>query len=165
MANKSISSAVNGLDSRAALALTRTMDQVRGETVADDRFTVILFAGFGAVALLLAAVGVYGLTAFSVAQRSPEIALRMALGATRNRVVTLFVKEGLSLASIGLVAGLSGAYFVGRAMQSVLFAVPATDLPTLVAAGIGLLLPALFACYHPALQAATIEIMPALKEE
>jgi len=87
MANKSISSAVNALDSQAALALTRTMDQVRGETAAGDRFTVILFVSFGAVALLLAAVGVHGLTAFSVAQRSHEIALWMALGATRSRVV------------------------------------------------------------------------------
>jgi putative ABC transport system permease protein len=92
---ESISSAVNATDSRAALALTRTMDQVRGQTLAGDRFTLILFASFGAIALLLAAVGVHGVTAFSVAQRSHEIALRMALGATRNRVVAFIVKEGL----------------------------------------------------------------------
>jgi putative ABC transport system permease protein len=92
---ESISSAVNATDSRAALALTRTMDQVRGQTLAGDRFTLILFASFGAIALLLAAVGVHGVTAFSVAQRSHEIALRMALGATRNRVVAFIVNEGL----------------------------------------------------------------------
>jgi putative ABC transport system permease protein len=162
---ENISSAVNAVDSQAALALTRTMDQVRGETLADDRFTAILFASFGAVALLLAAVGVHGLTAFSVAQRSHEIALRMALGATRNRVVSFIVKEGLALAGIGSAVGLAGAYFVGRAMQSVSFGVPAIDSLTLVVAGLALLLPALLACYHPALRATTIEIMQALKRE
>jgi putative ABC transport system permease protein len=156
---------VNAVDSQAALALTRTMDQVRGETLAGDRFAVILFASFGAVALLLAAVGVHGLTAFFVAQRSHEIALRMALGATRNRVVAFIVKEGLAQACIGSAVGLAGVYFVGRAMQSISFGVPAIDLLTLIAAGFGLLLPAVFACYHPALRAAKIEIMPALKKE
>jgi putative ABC transport system permease protein len=162
---ESISSAVNAVDSQAAFALTRTMDQVRGETVAGDRFTVILFVGFGAIALLLAAVGVHGLTAFSVAQRSHEIALRMALGATRSCVAASIVKEGLAQACIGSAIGLAGAYFVGRAMQSISFGVPAIDLLTLIAAAFGLLLPALLACYHPALRAATIEIMPTLKEE
>ena len=160
-----ISSAVNEVDSQAALALTRTMDQVRGETLANDRLTVILFGAFGAAALLLAAVGVYGLTAFSVAQRSHEIALRMALGATRDRVVAFVVKEGLALACIGSAAGLAGAYFVGRGMQSILFGVPATDSLTLIAAVLGLLLSALFACVAPASRAATVEIMQVLKRE
>lgn len=160
-----ISSAVNVMDSQAALALTRTMDQVRSETLANDRFNVILFAGFGAAALLLAAVGVYGLTAFSVAQRSHEIALRMALGATRDRVVAFIVKEGLALACIGSGVGLAGAYFVGRAMRSILFGVPGSDSLTLVAAVFGLLLSALFACLAPAFTAATAEIMQVLKRE
>jgi ABC-type antimicrobial peptide transport system permease subunit len=141
------------------------MDQVRGQTLAGDRFTLILFASFGAIALLLAAVGVHGVTAFSVAQRSHEIALRMALGATRNRVVAFIVKEGLAQACIGSAVGLAGAYFVGQGMRSISFGVPAIDLLTLMVAGIALLLPALFACYHPALRAAQTEIMPALKKE
>ena len=89
----------------------------------------------------------------------------MALGATREQIVALVVKEGLALACIGSVTGLIGACFVGRAMQSTLFSIPATDVPTLIAGGLGLLLPALFACYHPALRAATMEIMQALKRE
>jgi putative ABC transport system permease protein len=162
---KSISAAVSAVDSQAALALTRTMEQVRGEALANDRFTLVLFASLAAVALLLAAVGVHGLTAFSVAQRSHEIALRMALGATRNHVVALVVREGLALACIGSAVGLIGAHFVGRAMQNNLFGVPATDFRTLVAVELGLFLPALVACYYPALRAAKVEIVQALKGE
>lgn len=98
---ESISAAVNMVDSQAALALTRTMNQVRGEALANDRFTAILFVSFAVVALLLAGVGIHGLTAFSAAQRSHEIGLRMALGATRVRVVSLVLREGLTLACIG----------------------------------------------------------------
>ena len=162
---ESISSAVSVVDSQAALALTRTMDQVRGETLSGDRLTMILFASFAAVALSLATVGVHGLTAFVVAQRSLEIALRMALGATRGRVVSFILRQGMVQACIGSAVGLAGAYFVGRAMQSISFGVPAIDLLALIAAGFGLLLPALFAWYQPALRAAMIEIMPALKKE
>ena len=162
---KSISAAVSGIDPQAALALTRSMEQVRGEALANDRFTLVLFAGFAAVALLLAAVGVHGLTAFSVTQRSHEIALRMSLGATRNRVVALIVREGLVVACIGSVVGLIGAYAVGRAMQNILFGVPATDFRTLVAVQLGLFLAALVACYYPALRAAKVEIVEALNGE
>ena len=162
---ESISAAVNLVDSQAALALTRTMDQVRGETLANDRLTAVLFVSFALVALLLASVGIHGLTAFSAAQRAHEIGLRMALGATRGRMVALVVKEGLTLACMGSVVGLVGSYFVGRTMQGLLFGVPATDFLTLMAVGAGLLLPAVVACYLPAHRAASGEIMQALKRE
>ena len=123
---KSIQAAVNALDPQAAFALTRTMEQVHDQVLANDRFTLILFASFAVVGLLLATVGIYGVMAFSVAQRSREMALRMALGATRNRVLALVVKEGVALACAGLGFGLIGAYFVGRAMQSILFGVGAS---------------------------------------
>jgi putative ABC transport system permease protein len=116
----SISAAVAALDPQAALYKPRTMEQVHDEVLANDRFTVIRFASFAVVALSLTAVGIYGVTAFSVNQRSHEFALRMALGA-RNRVVALIVKEGFALACAGLGLGLVGAVFVGRAMQSILF--------------------------------------------
>src|SRR6202012_3753918 len=106
----------------------QTLDEVRGDILSNDRFTMLLFGCFAAVALLLAAIGIYGVMAFSVAQRSHEIALRMALGATRSRVVSLIVREGVILASIGLAAGLVGAYFIGRAMRSMLFGVGAMDV-------------------------------------
>jgi putative ABC transport system permease protein len=162
---KSIAAAVNTVDSQTALYTPRTMEQVHDEGLANDRFVVILFASFGVVALLLAAVGIHGLTAFSIAQRSHEIALRMALGATRSRVVVLVVKEGLVLACVGLGPGLIGAYFVGREMQSILFGMAAIDFPSLVGLGLVFLFAALLACYPPALRAATVEIMQALRND
>jgi putative ABC transport system permease protein len=162
---KAIAAAVNGVDSQAALALTRTMEQVHDQVLGNDRFTVILFAGFALVALLLATVGIYGVLAFSVTQRSHEMALRMALGATRNRVVTLVVKEAILLACAGLSLGFMGAYFVGRAMRSILFGVSAIDFSTFGAVGLLLLLAGVLASCLPALRAASVETMQLLKSE
>jgi putative ABC transport system permease protein len=162
---KSVAGAVNAVDSEAALYKARSMEQVHDEVLANDRFTVILFADFAVVGLLLAAVGIHGLTAFSVAQRSHEIALRMALGGTRNRVIALIVKEGLVLACVGLGLGLMGAYFVGRGMQSILFGVGAIDLSTLAAVGLVLFFAAALACYLPARRAARVDPMVALRHE
>jgi putative ABC transport system permease protein len=89
----------------------------------------------------------------------------MALGATRSRVVVLVVKEGLVLACVGLGPGLIGAYFVGREMQSILFGMAAIDFPSLVGLGLVFLFAALLACYPPALRAATVEIMQALRND
>jgi putative ABC transport system permease protein len=160
-----IAAAVNAVDSKAALALTRTMEQVHDEDLANDRFTLILFASFAVVGLVLAAVGIHGVTAFSVAQRSHEIAVRMAVGATRNRVVALMVKEGLVLACCGLGLGLIGAYFVGQAMQSILFSVGAFDFSTFEGVGLVLLLAALLACYLPARRATNVDPMAVLRHE
>lgn len=91
---RSISAAVHSVDSGVSLAEPKTMDQVVDESMADQRFTLVLFTSFAVVALLLAAIGIYGVMSFSVAQRSHEIALRMALGATRKRVVALIVGDG-----------------------------------------------------------------------
>jgi putative ABC transport system permease protein len=162
---KSIAAAVHAVDPQIALATPRTMDQVRDEVLANDKFTVILFSSFAGVALLLAAVGIYGVMAFSVAQRSHEIALRMALGSTQNRVVALVVKEGVLLACIGLGLGLVGAYFVGRAMRSTLFGVGAMDFSAFGAVGFILLVAAVLACYLPARRAASVEPMQALRNE
>jgi ABC-type antimicrobial peptide transport system permease subunit len=162
---KSIAAAVHSVDPQIAMATPRTMDQVRDEVLANDRFTVILFGSFAGVALLLAAVGIYGVMAFSVAQRSHEIALRMALGATRNRVVALVVREGVLLACAGLGLGLVGAYFVGRAMRSTLFGVGAMDVSAFGVVGFVLLIAALLACYLPARRAASVDPMQALRTE
>jgi putative ABC transport system permease protein len=162
---KSIAAAVHSVDPEIALAQPQTMDQIRSDTMADERFTLILFGVFAAVALFLAALGIYGVMAFSVAQRSHEIALRMALGATRGRVVSLIVREGLILAAVGLGLGLVGAYFVGRAMQSMLFNVRALDATAFGAVGLVLLASALLACYLPARRAASIHPMQVLRTE
>lgn len=162
---KSIAAAVNDVDPQAALYEPRTMEQVHDEALANDRFTVILFASFAVIALLLAALGIHGVMAFSVAQRSHEIALRVALGATRNGVVALILKEGLGLACAGLSLGLIGAYLVGRAVRSILFDVGSIDSSTLVAAGLVLVSAAFLACYLPARRAAGVDPMVALRHE
>jgi predicted permease len=162
---RSIAAAVHSVDPQIALADPKTMEQVRDDVLANDRFTLILFTCFAIVALLLAALGIYGVMAFSVAQRSHEIALRMALGATRNRVVTLILKEGVILAFCGLGLGLVGAYFVGRAMRSTLYGVGAMDFSAFGVVGLVLLLAALLACYLPARRAASVEPMQLLRME
>ena len=161
----SIAAAVHRVDPLIALGEPLTMDQVRSQVLAGDQFTVVLFATFAVIALLLAALGIYGVMAFSVAQRSHEIALRMALGSDRMRVVGLVVKEGLVLASIGLGIGLVGAFFIGRAMRTMLFGVGAMDFTAFGTVGLILLLAAVMACFIPARRAASVNPMQALREE
>jgi putative ABC transport system permease protein len=162
---RSISVAVHSVDSGVSLAEPKTMDQVVDESMADQRFTLVLFTSFAVVALLLAAIGIYGVMSFSVAQRSHEIALRMALGATRKRVVALIVGDGVILAAIGLAMGLIGAYFVGRAMKSLLFGVQALDFAAFGAVGVILLAAAVIACFLPAWRAASVNPMEVLRTE
>ncbi len=162
---RSIAAAVHSVDPDIALAQPETLDQIREETMSSEKFTLILFGTFAAVALFLAALGIYGVMAFSVAQRSHEIALRMALGASPGRVVGLVVREGLILASIGLGLGLVGSYFVGRAMQSMLFGVRPLDVVAFLSVGFVLMTAALLACYLPARRAAGIHPMQVLRME
>ena len=161
----SIAGAVHSVDPQVALSTPLTMEQVRDEVLANDRFTMILFACFAAVALLLAGVGIYGVMNFAVSQRSHEIALRTALGADRKNVIGLVLKEGLALAGIGLGMGLVGAYAIGRAMQSTLYGVSALDVRAFAAVALVLLATAFLACYLPARRAASIEPMEILRSE
>jgi putative ABC transport system permease protein len=162
---KSIAAAVHSVDPEISLGTPRSMEEVRDLVLSNDRFTLILFVSFAIVALLLAALGVYGVMSFSVAQRSHEIALRMALGANRNRVVGLVVREGLALACIGLALGLIGAYLVGRGMQSTLFGVGKIDLSVFGLVALLLVCAAVIACLIPARRAASVEPMQALRAE
>ena len=141
------------------------MDEVVDESLANQRFTLVLFTTFAVVALLLAALGIYGVMSFSVAQRAHEIALRMALGASREKVVGLIIRDGVLLASIGLGLGLLGAYFVGRGMQSMLFGVRALDLSAFLSVAFVLLVAAIVACFLPARRAASVAPMRALRTE
>ena len=118
---RSIENAVHSVDPEIALAEPHTMEEVKSLVLAGDRFTMLLYASFALVALSLAAVGIYGVMAFTVAQREHEIGLRMALGASRGKVVGMILKEGMALALFGLGLGLVGAYFVGRALESELY--------------------------------------------
>jgi ABC-type antimicrobial peptide transport system permease subunit len=163
--SRSIAAAVHAVDPQIAIAEPRTLDQVRSLMLADDRFIMLLFAAFACLALLLAAVGIYGVMAFTVAQREHELGLRMALGASRSRVINLVIKEALTLALIGLGIGLIGAYFVGRAMQSALFGVGKLDFGAVAAVALVLLGASLIASWLPARRAAAIEPMRALRTE
>lgn len=160
---KEIAAAVNSVDPQAALYMPRTMEQVHDEVLANDRFEAFLFGGLAGVALLLAVVGIQGVTAFSVAQRSHEIAIRMALGAPRGRVVALLMKDALMSTLAGLALGLIGAYLVGRAMQGILFGVGVIDFPTLGAVGLILFFSALLASYVPARRGTRLDPLVALR--
>jgi predicted permease len=162
---RSIAAAVHAVDPQIALAEPRTMDNLKSLMLAGDRFTMSLYAAFALVALLLAGVGIYGVMAFTVAQREHEIGLRMALGASRKNVMNLVLKDALVLAAVGLGLGLSGAYFVGRAMQSTLYGVGSLDLTATAIVAVVLLAASLLASWLPARRASAVEPMKALRSE
>jgi putative ABC transport system permease protein len=143
----------------------KTMDQLVHESLANERFSTALFASFAGVALLLAAIGIYGVMSFAVAQRTHEIGLRMALGAGPQQVLRLVLREGMLLALVGLGVGLAGTYFVGRLMKTILYQVNAIDPAAIGAVAAVLLLSALLACYFPARRATQVDPMVALRDE
>jgi putative ABC transport system permease protein len=162
---KSIAAAVHSVDPQIAVAEPRTMDELKERNLSSDRFTMILFFSFAVVALLLAGVGIYGVMAFTVAQREHEIGLRMALGASRKNVVGLILKEALVLAVIGLTLGLVGAFFVGRALHSILYGVGSMDFAATSAVAVVLVAASLIASWVPARRAAAVQPMRALRSE
>ena len=162
---KSIAAAVNSVDPDLPLAGVKTVDEIVSETLSIDRFSVVLFASFGALGLILAAVGIYGVMAFAVAQRTHEFGVRMALGAQRSRVISQVLKEGTVLAISGTLIGLGGAYLVGRALQSTLFGVDAFDVRAFSGVSLLLLAAALLACWFPAWRASRVEPLEALRYE
>ena len=162
---RSIAAAVNSVDPDMPLGGAKTVDEIISESLAIPRFSVVLFASFGALGLLLAAVGIYGVMAFGVAQRTHEFGVRIALGAQRSRVIGLVLKEGTTLALIGGLIGLLGAYLVRRAMQITLFGVPAVDVRAFGGMFLLLLVAALVACLVPALRASRVEPLEALRHD
>src|ERR1017187_8372929 len=162
---KAIAAAVHSADSQIALARLRTLDQVKEESLGEDKYTMVLFACFAVVALLLAAVGMYGLMAFAVSQRTNEIGLRLALGASRLHVIWLILKEASLLAAVGLGIGLAGSVLVGRTMRTTLYGVGTIDFSVIVSVGVILFVTALFASYLLARRAARIDPMRALRTD
>ena len=162
---KSIAGIVQSMDPDLPLGNPRTMEQIMDRSLSQQRFTAGLFAGFAAIALLLAAVGIYGVMSFAVAQRTHEIGLRMALGAGQGNVLALILKEGMILAGVGLALGLFGAYGVGKVMHGLLFNVAVFDFAAFGAVAAALLLAGLLACFIPAHRATLVDPMQALRQE
>jgi len=162
---KSVGAIITSMNPDLPMYGVQTMAQIVDQRFLEDRSVAVIFAILAAVALLLAGIGIYGVMAFSVAQRTHEIGLRMALGADRRQVLKLVLKEGTLLALLGMCLGLVGAFFVGHALQSFLFGVGTVDLGAFAAVSILLLCAALLACYFPAQRAAKVDPMVALRYE
>jgi predicted permease len=162
---RSISAAVHSVDPQIALAEPHTLEELKSRNLGGDRFIMTLMGGFASIALLLAAVGIYGVMAFTVAQREHEIGLRMALGASRGNVVKLILKEALILSGIGLAIGLIGAFFIGRALHSVAYGVGTVDYGAIICVSMILAGASMLASWLPARRAASIEPMQALRTE
>ncbi|HKQ04615.1 MAG TPA: ABC transporter permease [Blastocatellia bacterium] len=161
----SLAAAIQSVDPDLPLAGVKTLNQLLSESLAFDRFAMVLYGSFAALALLLAAIGIYGVMAFAVAQRTHEFGIRMALGAGGRQILLLVLREGVALALLGLGLGLGGAYLVGRAMQSTLYGVMALDIVAFSAVAAVLLASAALACYFPARRASRVDPMVALRDE
>ncbi|MEY2572536.1 MAG: hypothetical protein QOJ87_749 [Verrucomicrobiota bacterium] len=155
---------VQALDKDQPIYNLRTMDEVVMNSLGTRRVSMQLFAVFACAALLLAALGIYGVMAYSVTQRTQEIGLRMALGAQKSDVLGLVIRQGMTLTVIGVVVGLAGAFALTRVIGNLLYGVTATDPATFVAIPLLLLLVALLACYLPARRAARLDPTRALAQ-
>ncbi len=156
---------IRSVDPTIPVTNIRTMDEVFSASVEQQRFSMLLVGLFGGLALALAAIGIYGVIGYSVTQRRQELAVRLALGARARQILQLVLKDGLVLASLGIILGLAGAFALTRLLRSLLFEVQPTDVMTFVSVAVLLILVALLASYIPARRASKVDPLTALRSE
>jgi len=161
----SVRQTVRAVNREAPVSKVRTMLQVLADSTARRRFDTMLMTLFAAVALVMAAIGIYGVMSYTVTQRTQEVGIRMALGAQPRDVLRLILQNGFKLALIGVCLGIPSAFALTRLLTSLLFGVSPTDLPTFVVVSFGLIAITLLACYLPARRAAKVDPMEALRYE
>src|SRR5262249_11220770 len=160
-----VRAAIRALDANVPLTAVRELRDVVGASTADWRFRAILLGLFGAVAVSIAAIGVYGVISYSVAYRTQEIGVGLALGALRRDVLALVLWQGVQSVLWGIGAGLVAAYVVARIMAGMLYSISATDPATFAGTAMLLAIVAVAACYVPAWRAMRIDPMTSLRQE
>lgn len=161
----SVRQTIQSIDPNQPIFDVKSMGAIMGESLAARRLILMLFSLFAVVALLLSAVGIYGVIAYSVTQRTHEIGIRVALGAQRADVLRLVLKQGMALAVVGVAIGVAGAFAATRLMKTLLFEVRANDPLTFGLIALALIAVALLACYIPARRAMKVDPMIALRYE
>jgi putative ABC transport system permease protein len=162
---RAIQREIHAIDPEQPVADVRTMEQVIAKSIARPRFNTLLLSIFAGVALVLASVGLYGVMNYSATQRTHEVGIRMALGATRADIMRLVVGNGMLLTLIGIGIGVAASLMLTRVMANLLFGVTATDLPTFVGVSVVLAAVALIANYIPARRATRVNPVIALRYE
>jgi putative ABC transport system permease protein len=162
---QSLRRAVHQIDKDQPLTDVRTLEQIKSQNVAPDRLQTVLLGSFAGVAMLLSAIGIYGVVSYAVAQRTHEIGIRAALGASAGSLLRLILRGGMGLTAAGLAIGFAGALAITQLMGNLLFGVGARDPATLAAVAAGLACVALLACYVPARRAAKVDPVVALRYE
>jgi putative ABC transport system permease protein len=162
---KSIVDAIHGVNKDQAVVDLRTIDQIKDQSLSGQRLSSTLLSVFGAVAVVLAGIGIYGVLSYSVAQRTHEIGIRAALGASRSGILRLVLRRGVALTVLGLALGLGGAVGLTRLMANMLFGVSARDPTTMAAVAVVLGAVAIAACYIPARRATNVDPLVALRYE
>jgi putative ABC transport system permease protein len=160
---RSLQSAIHEIDPNLPLFDIQTMNAVIDASIGNERLTMVLLIGFAALALLMAAIGVFGVTAYSVSQRTHELGIRMALGANRSSVLTLVLRQEMGACLAGIAAGVIGASFLASVLESLLFGVTARDGVTMSIAAFVLLAVTMLACVIPARRATRIDPITALR--
>jgi putative ABC transport system permease protein len=156
---------VHALDADQPIGQITTMDEAIASSLATRRLTMVLLGAFAFLALVLASVGLYGVMALTVTQRTRELGIRMALGAARANIFRLVLGHGISLVAVGIILGLVGAVAVGRASMSLLYNVGALDTGAVITAIVALSTVALIACTVPARRATRVDPIIALRTE